>query len=78
MPIWSGVCILGTRGVDQKKMHGSTNKMDKPIPHHINERQSDIRGIKEGWYAMDKDGHVTSGPFSSREDCLKSVIQPTS
>jgi hypothetical protein len=44
-------------------MNGST-------PHYINERQSDMRGIKEGWYAIEHDGNLASGPFSSREDCL--------
>jgi hypothetical protein len=45
---------------------------------HINEDQSDMRGVKEGWYVMDKEGKLTSGPFSSREDylkCLTRVIQ---
>lgn len=35
---------------------------------HINEDQSDMRGVKEGWYAMDDEGKLTSGPFPSRED----------
>jgi hypothetical protein len=40
-------------------------------PLYINEHQSDLRGIKDGWYAVEKDGTLVSGPFSSREDCLK-------
>jgi hypothetical protein len=39
-------------------------------PHYINETKSDMRGIKPGWYAMDAGGKLSSGPFSSREDCL--------
>jgi hypothetical protein len=45
--------------------------MNHLAPHYVNEHQSDIRGIKDGWYAMEKDGNLVSGPFSSREDCLK-------
>jgi len=44
--------------------------MSDPIPYRINEAQSDLRSIKEGWYAMDEDGKLTLGPFSSRGDCL--------
>jgi hypothetical protein len=32
---------------------------------------TDMRGIKDGWYATEKDGNLVAGPFSSREDCLK-------
>jgi hypothetical protein len=46
-----------------------------PAPQYINEHQSDIRGIKDGWYAMEKNGNLVSGPFSCREDCLK-VVNP--
>ena len=48
------------------------------IPHYINENKSDMRGIKPGWYAMDDGGKLSSGPFSSREDCLSRGAQPTS
>jgi hypothetical protein len=47
------------------------------ISHYINENQSDMRGIKPGWYAMDDDGNLSSGPFSSHEACLRRVTQPT-
>ena len=47
------------------------------IPHYINEDRSDMRAIKPGWYAMDDDGGLCSGPFSSHEACLKSINQPT-
>jgi hypothetical protein len=52
--------------------------MNAPTPHYINEHQSDMRGIKEGWYAIEHDGNLVFGPFSSREDCLKATAQPTS
>ena len=40
------------------------------IPHYVNENKSDMWSIKPGWYAMDEDGSLSSGPFSSREECL--------
>jgi len=44
--------------------------MSEPIPHRISEAQSDMRGVKEGWYVMDDEGKLIFGPFSTREDCL--------
>jgi hypothetical protein len=46
-------------------------------PHYISEDQSDMRGIKPGWYAIDDDGKLSSGPFSDHEECLRRVRQPT-
>ena len=46
-------------------------------PHYINENKSDMRGIKPGWYAMENDGTLSSGPFSSHEQCNKGITQPT-
>jgi hypothetical protein len=54
--------------------------MSNPIPYRINEDQSDMRGVKEGWYAMDEEGKLTLGPFSSRAECLgqlRVTIRPT-
>jgi hypothetical protein len=45
-------------------------------PHYINEDRSEMRGIKSGWYATDGDGKLSSGPFSSREECLGRRSQP--
>ena len=47
------------------------------IPHFINDDNSKMRGIKPGWYAMDDDGNLSSGPFASRDQCLLRVTQPT-
>jgi len=47
------------------------------IPHYINEDRSEMRGIKPGWYAMDDAGKLSSGPFSSHEECLNRGTQPT-
>jgi hypothetical protein len=47
------------------------------IPHYINENQSNMRGIKPGWYTIEHDGNLSSGPFLSHEDCLSRGTQPT-
>ena len=31
------------------------------IPHYVNEDQSDIRAIKPGWYAVERNGKLSSG-----------------
>jgi hypothetical protein len=46
-------------------------------PHYISENESDMRGIKSGWYAMEDDGNLSSGPFSSSEECVNRITQPT-
>jgi hypothetical protein len=46
-------------------------------PLYINENKSDMRGIKPGWYAMDGDGKLVSGPFSSREKCVEGNYHAT-
>jgi hypothetical protein len=45
--------------------------------HYVSEDKSDMRGIKHGWYAMEDDGNLSSGPFSSREECIKKNTPPT-
>jgi hypothetical protein len=47
------------------------------VPHYISEGKSDMRGIKPGWYAVEDDGNLSSGPFSSHEECIKRINQPT-
>jgi hypothetical protein len=47
------------------------------IPHFINDDKSEMRGIKTGWYAIEDDGNLSSGPFSSREQCVIGITQPT-
>jgi hypothetical protein len=51
--------------------------VDYFIPYYVNDMQSDIRGIKSGWYTMDERGKLGSGPFSSASECLGSGSQPT-
>ena len=36
------------------------------IPYYVNERQSDIRAIKPGWYGLERNGKLSSGPFQTR------------
>jgi hypothetical protein len=47
------------------------------VPHYISEDHSDIGGIKHGWYAVEDDGSLSSGPFFSREECINGITQPT-
>ena len=44
--------------------------MEKLTPRYISESESDNRSIKEGWYAVRRNGSVRFGPFLSREKCL--------
>jgi hypothetical protein len=43
-------------------------------PYYINEDQSDFRGIKPGWYGVESNGKLSSGPFFSREECHTGII----
>jgi hypothetical protein len=45
-------------------------RMSYFIPYFVNERQSDVRGIKGGWYTMDERGKLLSGPYSCASECL--------
>jgi hypothetical protein len=47
------------------------------VPYYISENKSDIRGIKHGWYAIEDDGNLSSGPFPSFEECVARISQPT-
>jgi hypothetical protein len=48
------------------------------VPYYVNEHQSDIRAIKPGWYGMERNGKLSSGPFSKQEKCLTGITQPRS
>jgi hypothetical protein len=48
------------------------------IPHYVNEHQSDIRAIKPGWYGMESNGKLSSGPFPDQGKCLTEITQPRS
>jgi hypothetical protein len=46
-------------------------------PHYIGEAKSDMRSIKSGWYAIESDGRLSSGPFPSFEECVTRISPPT-
>ena len=48
------------------------------VSYYVNEHQSDIRAIKPGWYRMESDGKLSSGPFSNQEKCLTGSTQSRS
>jgi hypothetical protein len=56
--------------MNEFRLDQKNSDLSETTPHHINDHQSDMRGIKVGWYAMGRDGTLTAGPFSSREECL--------
>ena len=46
------------------------------VPYYISENKSDIRGIKHGWYAIEDNGDLSSGPFLSFGACVTKINQP--
>jgi hypothetical protein len=48
------------------------------VPHYVNEHQSDIRAIKPGWYGIESNGKLSSGPFPNQGKCLTGIIQARS
>ena len=42
---------------------------------YINEVESDRRGVKDGWYAVNGVGKLGCGPFENREECLAGIMQ---
>jgi hypothetical protein len=48
------------------------------IAHYVNEHQSDVWAIKTGWYGMESNGKLSSGPFPDQERCLTGISQPRS
>jgi hypothetical protein len=47
------------------------------VPYCISENKSDMRGIKNGCYAIEDDGNLSFGPFPSFEECVTRITQPT-
>jgi hypothetical protein len=58
--------------------HRRARKFERPmtVPYYISESRSDMRGIKHGWYAVEDDGKLSSGPFPSLEVCVAKISQP--
>jgi hypothetical protein len=48
------------------------------VPYYVNEHQSDIRAIKSGWYGLERNGKISSGPFSNQDECLTGITQARS
>ena len=48
------------------------------VPYYVNEHQSDIRAIKPGWYGLERNGQLSSGPFLNQGECLTGITQPSS
>ena len=44
-------------------------------PHYISDDKSDMRGIKSGWYVIEDDRNLSSGPFSSLVECVTRQLQ---
>jgi hypothetical protein len=45
------------------------------VPYYVNEHQSDIRAIKSGWYGMENNGKLSSGPFLNQGKCLTGIFR---
>jgi hypothetical protein len=45
------------------------------FPHFVDAQQSAMRGLNVGWYAIDQDGEIASGPFRGRNECIVSITQ---
>ena len=45
------------------------------VLYYVNEHQSVIRAIKPGWYGMESNGKLSSGPFSDQGKCLTGITQ---
>ena len=43
------------------------------FPHYVDAQQSAMRGLHIGWYAMDEDGEIASGPYCGRNECAISI-----
>jgi hypothetical protein len=48
------------------------------VPYYVNEHQSDVRAIKPGWYGLERNGKLSSGPFSNQGKCLTGITQARS
>jgi hypothetical protein len=45
------------------------------FPHFVDVQQSAMRGLNVGWYAIDQDGEIASGPYRGRNECIVSITQ---
>jgi len=45
------------------------------FPHFVDAQQSAMRGLNIGWYAIDQDGEIASGPYRGRNECVIGIGQ---
>ena len=84
---WSSLCLMPSKPSRYAGKHCRSRlyvpEFDEPpgtnvtslFPHFIDARQSAMRGLDIGWYAMDEDGEIASGPFRGRNECAISITQ---
>jgi hypothetical protein len=45
------------------------------FPRYVDPAQSRMRGLQVGWYAIDNEGDVASGPYPTRDECIARIEQ---
>ena len=45
------------------------------FPRYVDEAQSRRRGLQVGWYAIDNEGDIASGPCQTRDECVERIEQ---
>jgi hypothetical protein len=48
------------------------------VPHYVNQHSLENRAIKPGWYGMENNGKLSSGPFSNQGECFTGISQARS
>src|ERR1700683_4530040 len=69
-------CRIHLRGTPRIRGESHVIPLNYFVPYYINEQQSDVRGIKCGWYTLDECGKLGSGPFSRPDECLGTAPAP--
>jgi hypothetical protein len=49
--------------------------MSSLFPHYVDAQQAGMRGLNVGWYAIDQEGDIASGPYRGRSECVNSIAQ---
>ena len=55
---------------------GRSYQFERQITVPNRKNRSDIRGIKQGWYAIEVHGKFFLGPFPSFEECVTRMSEP--
>jgi hypothetical protein len=45
------------------------------FPHYVDAQQAGMRGLNVGWYAIDQEGDIASGPYRGRSECVRKIAQ---